>query len=253
MGIRIKILFGFLILASMLFLAGGWSIYELTTIGTSVQRLLDDNYKSINAGRFMTEALEREDSATLLLQSGNRMKGREIIESADLSFQQGFQIAQKNVTISGEKAYVDEVEKTYRVYKDLWIKPIVGTNRERNLDWYFQEMHPAFLDVKLAVERLMALNDQVMYQTASSLKGKAHRAVMPGVVAILTALVFTLVFNYLVNYYLVGPIIRITSGIQQFLKTGEPFQVKIETKDELQHLVTAIHALAARSEKGEAV
>jgi hypothetical protein len=252
-GIRLKILFGFLILASMLFLAGGWSIYELTTLGTSVQRILDDNYKSINATRLMTEALEREDSAILLLQSGNRMKGREIIESADQSFQQAFQIAQKNVTIPGEKACVDEVEKMYREYKDLWIKPIVGTNSEGNLDWYFQQVHQSFLDVKLAVERLRALNDQAMYQTATDLKNKAHRAVMPGVVAIVSALVFTLLFNYFVNYYLVSPIIRITHGIEQFLKTGKPFQVKIDSKDELQHLVAAIQALAARSKKDESV
>jgi len=51
MGIRSKILFGFLILATMLFLAGARSIYELRTVGSFVQRLLDDNYKSIHAGR----------------------------------------------------------------------------------------------------------------------------------------------------------------------------------------------------------
>jgi len=99
MGIRAKILLGFLILATMLFLAGAWSIYELRTVGTSVQRLLDDNYKSIQAARLMTEALEREDSASLLLLSGNWKEGREIIEAADSSFQQAFEIAQKNVII----------------------------------------------------------------------------------------------------------------------------------------------------------
>ena len=61
MGLRTKILSGFLILTMMLVVAGIWSIYELTRVGTSVQRLLDDNYKSINAGKMMIEALERED------------------------------------------------------------------------------------------------------------------------------------------------------------------------------------------------
>ena len=247
MGIRGKILFGFLVLAGMLFLAGGWSIYELTTIGASVQRLLDDNYKSVNAARSMIEALEREDSAILLLLSGNRKEGREIIETADLSFQQEFRIAQKNVTIPGEKAYVDNVEKAYKNYKDLWEKPIVGTARERNLDYYFREVHQSFLDVKSAIERLMTLNDGVMYQTASDLKSRAHRAVMPGVVAILAALVFTFVFNYFINYYLVGPIIRITKGIQAFLDTGETFQAKIETKDELSLLASSLQQLVSRS------
>ena len=251
MGVRAKILSGFLILAVMLFLAGAWSIYELSKIGTSVQRLLDDNYKSIDAAKLMTEALEREDSAILLLLSGNWKEGREIIKSADLSFQKAFQTAENNVTISGEKAYVDEIEKAYRIFKGLWDKPIVEINREGNLNWYFQEVNPSFLVVKLAVEKLMALNDQVMYQTASNLKSRAHRAVMPGVVAILSALIFTLVFNYFVNYYLVSPIIKITKEIQKCLKTSEPFQVKIETKDELNRLASALQELVAQSRKQE--
>jgi len=251
MGIRIKTLFGFLTLAVMLFLAGGWSIYELSTVGTSVQSLLDDNYKSINAGKMMTEALEREDSAILLLLSGNWAEGRKIIKSADLSFQQGFQIARNNVTIPGEKKYVDEVEEGYRVFKDLWLRPMVGTKREANLNWYFREVHQSFLAVKSAVERLISLNDDVMYQTASNLKNRAHRAVMPGIVAIVSALVFTLVFNYFVNYYLVSPIINLTKGIRKFLETSEPFKVKIETKDELRDLASALQKLVAQVRKQE--
>lgn len=252
MGVRAKILSGFLILAIMLFLAGVWSIYELSKMGGSVQRLLDENYKSIDAAKLMTEALERQDSAVLLLFSGNWKEGREIIKSADLSFQRAFQIAKNNVTIEGEKAIVDEIEKAYRIFKDLWEKPIVETEREGNMNWYFQEVNPSFLAVKLAVEKLMALNDKVMYQTASNLKGRAHRAVMPGVVAILSALIFTLLFNYFVNHYLVSPIIKITEEIQKCLKTGEPFQVEIETKDELSRLTSALEELVRKSGKQEA-
>lgn len=253
MGIRAKILLGFLILATMLFLAGAWSIYELRTVGTSVQGLLDDNYKSINAARLMTDALEREDSAILLLLSGNWKAGREIIQSADAAFQQGFDIARNNVTIPGEKAYVDEIEKAYKNFKALWVRPTAGTGHEKNLNWYFQQVHHAFLEVKLAVERLMALNDRVMYQTATDLKNRAQRAVMPGVVAILSALVFALVFNYFVNYYLVSPIIKVTKAIQRFLETGVPIEVKIETKDEMNRLATSLQQLMTQSQKREAV
>ena len=59
MGLRTKILSGFLILPMMLVVAGIWSIYELTRVGTSVQRLLVENCKSINAGNMIIEALER--------------------------------------------------------------------------------------------------------------------------------------------------------------------------------------------------
>jgi methyl-accepting chemotaxis protein len=252
MGIRKKVLFGFLILAIMLFLAGAWSIYELKTVGASVQRLLDDNYKSINAANSMTEALEREDSAVLLLLSGHWKQGREIMESGDRSFREAFRIAENNLTIPGEKSYIAEIQKAYRVYKNLWLRPIVGTSREKNLDWYFQEAHESFLNVKLAVNRLRASNAQVMYQTATQLENKAHRAVVPGVVAILSALVFTIMFNYFINRYMVSPIIHMTKSVQGFLRNNEPFKIEVETKDELQRLAEAIQALVAQSIKRQA-
>jgi len=246
MGLRTKILAGFLILTMMLAVAGIWSIYELTTVGISVQRLLDDNYKSINAGKMMVEALEREDSAVLLLLSGKWKQGRSIIDSGDEVFQKGFTIAQNNVTIPGEPAYLNEINGKYKIYKELWIRPIVDTSRQGNLDWYFQEVHQAFQDAKRSVENLMALNDRTMYQTATELKNRAHRAIMPGIIAILAALIFTVLFNFLIHYYVVNPIIKMTKGIQHFMETGELPDVQVETQDELFDLVSSIQRLVGQ-------
>jgi HAMP domain-containing protein len=227
----------------MLFVAGIWSVYELTTLGTSVQGLLDDNYKSINAAKVMIEALEREDSAVLILLSGNWEEGRSIMESAETLFQKGFDTAKANVTIPGESAYVQAIDSTYNTFRSLWVKPIVGTKHEGDLNWYFQDVHKAFMDAKAAVTRLMELNDETLYQTASRLKNRAHRAVMPGIVAILSALVFTLLFNYFINYYVISPIIRLTAGVRKFLETNKPLDVSVETRDEIYDLTISIQDL----------
>lgn len=231
----------------MLFVAGVWSIYELTSVGTSVQRLLDENYKSINAAKVMIEALEREDSAILILLSGKWEEGRAIMESAEASFQKAFDAAKANVTIPGESDYVHSIESTYNTFKGLWVHPIVGTRHEGNLNWYFQEVHKAFMDAKAAVTRLMELNDEAMYRTASELKNRAHRAVMPGIVAILSALVFTLLFNYFINYYVISPIIRLTAGVRKFLQTRKPLDVEVETRDEIFDLTICIRDLVRQA------
>ncbi len=246
MGLRVKILSGFLILSSMLLIAGVWSIHELSSIGTSVQQLLDDNYKSISAAKMMLEALEREDSATLLFLLGNREEGRKIMSEADNLFQKGFQIAQKNVTVTGEAAIVDLIRLRYDVYKGLLMKPRGGIDKEGNVDWYLKKVHTAFFDVRSSVEKLMALNDQTMYETASDLKNRANRVIMPGVVAIIAALLFSLMFNFFVNYYMVGPIIKITRSIEDFVDTGRPFDLRMETKDEIAHLASAVSSLSSK-------
>ncbi len=247
MSLRLKILSGFLILTIMLFVAGGMSIYELVSVGTSVQSLLDDNYKSMNAAKMMIEALEKEDSGVLLLLSGKWEEGRSAVTDGDSLFQKGFDIAQHNVTIPGEQNYVKAIEEKYNVYKNLWMKPIAGTKNEGDLNWYFQKIHNVFQEVISAVGELAALNEQAMYQTASTLKNKAHRAIMPGIIAILSAFAFTAVFNFFIHYYVVSPIIDITRGIRLFTSSRKPFDVKIETKDELFHLMSSIQELLAQS------
>ena len=96
MKIRVKILSGFLVLALMLLIAGIWSIYELKFLGSSLPEILDDNYQSINASKVMMEALEREDSAILLLLLGKWEEGRNILNSADSLFNDKLLFAEKN-------------------------------------------------------------------------------------------------------------------------------------------------------------
>ncbi len=243
MRLRFKILSGFLILALMLSIAGIWSVYELNSVGTSVQDLLNDNYKSINASKIMIEALEREDSGILLLILGDWNEGRTIIAYGDSLFQNGFQIAANNITVPGEKYYVDSIRTKYQAYKNIWERPIVDTQKQGNLNWYSQMLHKSFLDVKSAVNNLMSLNEQAMFKTASDTKNKANRAIMPGIVAIISALVFTILFNFFVNYYFVSPIVKITGGIRKFVDSQEPFSVEVETRDEISDLINLINEL----------
>ncbi|MBN1828231.1 MAG: PAS domain-containing sensor histidine kinase, partial [Deltaproteobacteria bacterium] len=86
MGIRTKILSAFFIMTIMLVLAGVWTIYEVRSVGSTVEQFLDENYRSITAAKSMIESLEREDSATLLLLLGRWDEGREILEKADALF-----------------------------------------------------------------------------------------------------------------------------------------------------------------------
>ncbi len=246
MSLRFKILSGFLILALMLAIAGVWSIYELNSIGTSVQELLDDNYRSIKAAEMMTEALERQDSGILLLLSGKWEEGRNIINSADDLFEKGYQIAENNLTIRGERDFVERIRQQYIIYRNMWKKPIVGTDKEGNLDWYFRNLHAEFLNVKSAVNELKELNEETLYRTASGLKNRANRAVMPGIVAVISALVFSLIFSYFVNQYMVNPINKMAHGIEDFLERDKTFDVTVETKDEISHLSSAIRSLCSK-------
>ena len=244
MKLQTKIVFGFFILAAMLACAGILSIYELRFIGTSVNSLLNDNYKSINAAKAMMDALEMENSGVLLALSGNWQKGKETIESGDRAFQQAFAIAQNNITVADESKYINRIAQQYRACKTSWTKFLGQNPQELNLGWYFEKIHGEFQAAQKSAEELLALNDESMYGTASRLYTRANRAIMPGIVAIASSLAFVLIFNFFINYYVIRPIKDLIREVKTSIHSGSPLNIEIETKDELRDLAAAIKDLS---------
>ena len=240
MGIRLKILLGFVILALMLSVAGIVSIHELSSIGKSVEQMIDENYKSIQASNIMLESLEREDSGVLLLMLGQWEEGRKIISQSDSMFLRGFMMAKHNLTLKNENVVINAIEKSYYEYKYLWERPIVGTEKEGDISWYYKNSHDSFLKIKHSVKQLMYMNQDAMYETSTVLKNRSKRAAMPGIVAIISSLVFVLLFNYYIHFYIAKPIIQINKNLEDYIEYKKPFTVKIESHDEIEKLAETI-------------
>jgi HAMP domain-containing protein len=176
---------------------------------------------------------------------GRWSEGWAILSSADSLFQAGYLTAAGNVTLDGEADVIRDIETRYRAYKSIWEAPVNDARREDEFAWYFDSPHRAFLAVKASVHGLINLNADAMYGTATRIRRGADRAVMPGIVAMLAALVFSIMFSYFVNLSLVGPIVRITRGITRFVKHQEAFEVRMDGNDELSELATSIGTLVS--------
>jgi methyl-accepting chemotaxis protein len=171
------------------------------------------------------------------------------MKAADDSFQKAYGIARNNITLPGEQDHVDRIIKSYDAYKALWLRTVADSSQGGNLDWYFSDVHPSFLNAKGAVSDLMNLNNQAMYNTASHLENRAYRATMPGIVAIVAAFIFAIIFSFLVNLFIVNPIIKLTSNIEDYLDRRKPLDVRVETDDEISKLISSVEQLIRKSEK----
>jgi methyl-accepting chemotaxis protein len=245
--LRTKILSAFLVLAMMLATAGVFSVLSLKNMGVSVQGLMDQNYRSIVACQQMIEGLERADSGMLLILSGKAGEGMGTLEEAEGQFREGLEVAKNNLTIPGEATYVERVEEAYARYRVLW--PAEGATEVREIlfETYSGGPHATFLAAKQAVAALRALNATTMYDTASTLQAAARRALVPGIVAIVAALLFAVLFTYLIDYYMIEPMRRLTAEVRRIAEGGTGFEVEIESRDELWELREALSAALSSS------
>lgn len=252
MGLKFKILSGFGILAFMLLIAGTWSIIELKHVGETVTEIMDENYKSISAAKSMKEALEREDSAILLLLLGKKVDAVNILNSADSLFENSYQIAKANVTLEGETQIVDSINILYSKFSTGWESLLQEYDiNDSDIDLYMNNLHKSFLSVRNTADKLIDLNDREMYKSSKETESRSRRAVMPGIIAIISAIVFTLLFNYFVNKYMINPIIEITDRINKFTTKRIPFDYHLDSRDEISKLADSVTILAAHVNSDE--
>lgn len=251
MKLRLKILGGFLTLAFMLLIATSWSVIEVQSFGSTMNDLIENNYKSITAAKTMKAALEREDSALLLLQLGKQERGSKLLAGSDSIFTANYKIAESNITIDGEAEIVKAIADKYSKYKQQWKIPASQTLKENKLDWYFQNAHESFLGLMNDIDELSGLNDSKLYTTAIQVSEKSRRAIMPGIVALIAMIVFTLLFNFFINLYIVTPILEITKRLDKFIMNRTPFEYHVNTKDEMSQLTETLNTFCTHIEADE--
>ena len=253
MGIRSKIMMGFVILASMLFISGAISIFEITKLGKAVKGLIFDNYKSIDYSRNMLDALELQENSMLFYIKGDSIQAIVKFNKAHTFFTQNLDSASTNLNQPKEQIYIDSVRVAYTDFFQSAKK--FYQSADASLNFYLDEINPKILVTSEHVKNLITINQKSLFNSAAYLETSAQRAVMPGLIVIITSLLFTFVFTYLVHYYFVKPIIRLTKGINDFVKYRKSFDVTIENKDELlslrESIVSLISIVKSISRKAE--
>jgi methyl-accepting chemotaxis protein len=247
--LKFKIFASFMLLIALLAVAGTLSIVEFIKLSNSVHGIIDDNYKSIEASKTMLEALEREDSGILLMLLGAGQEAVDITKSADSAFMAAFQIAKNNITEENEEELISLIKTSYSEFVSGWNKPIVTYDNTDQLSLYKNSIHKNFLTVKTHVNKLMHVNQTSMYKRASDLKEKSKRAIMPGIVAIISAVIFSAVLNFFISRYFVKPLTDLANAIDNYKDGNLDLNVNLTSNDEIKKLEQSVANLLRRISK----
>ncbi|MDX9770773.1 MAG: MCP four helix bundle domain-containing protein [Tenuifilaceae bacterium] len=245
-SLKLKILAGFMLLIALLTVAGAVSVVEFLKLSRSVNALIEDNYKTIEVTRTMLESLERTDSGVLLYLLGEKEEGRKIIASASATFDQALDAATNNITEANEDSYISIISDKYEQFSIKLNKTLSNNYHGGAMGWYHGEIYQSFLNVKHAVDELMSLNQSSMYEEATILKEKSHRAIMPGIVAIVGALVFSLLLSFFISKYYITPLSSLSDAIKTFTPRESQLRSNIKSEDEIKKIEVEVNNLITR-------
>lgn len=255
MKLKKKIWVGYGVAFVLMSLVIGWSVAHLVSLGRASDAILRENYRSITAAENMIGALERQDSATLLILLGDVHQGVSQFRNGEPVFLRWLARAKDNITIPGESALVQRIESRYEKYRIEFAQWVGWTTQKSRAKQgarhsaqalYHQSIHPRFLEVRKACVALRTLNETTMYAASERAGRLARQAIWSTVVVATVVLILVVVFSGFLSERMVQPLQRLMDAVRRISAGDYSVQVQVQTKDELEHLAGEFNQMATQ-------
>lgn len=251
MTLKKKILIGYGVTFACMGLVVAWAVANLVSLGRATDAILSENYRSIRAAEYMIAALERQDSAVLLLFLGDAEKGIAQFRKNEAVFLEWLVRAKDNVTIPGEADIVDSIETAFARYRARFSeltesRPFMSEGSPFTLPVYHDRIHALFSQVREICVQLRGRNEETMYAASLTARRVARRAIWSTSSVAAAALALALGFSGFLAERIVRPIRRFAEASRRISSGDYGVQVPEETGDELGILAREFNRMAHR-------
>lgn len=161
---KISVVYTCLVL--MIAVVGFTSVISFHILSKSIDGLMVNNYKSINAVDKMIEAIDEQNTAILSYINNNEQMGTNLFYKNSDEFYKWYNIEVNNITEIGERDYVTKINNEYIKYMTLFQNVQEIKNKEgtyKALDFYNKKVSVQYNDLKSELKGLSSLNEKSMF------------------------------------------------------------------------------------------
>jgi NtrC-family two-component system sensor histidine kinase KinB len=245
---RKKILLGYGASLLLIIVVLSLAVVLILRLGRASESILRENYRSIQAAENMIDAVERQDSATLLILLGYERQGASEFRENETLFLQWLGRAKDNITIAGEKEIIDTLEEGYTRYlseiSNLQLlyraAPAQATNA------YHEVVLPLFRSIRDTCIKLRDLNHETMYAASNRANKISVQAVFSisviGGISVVIVIIFSLFLSHLIS----RPVTQLKEAALQVAQGDYGVQVSVRGSDELALLATQFNLMVEK-------
>jgi NtrC-family two-component system sensor histidine kinase KinB len=242
---RKKILLGYGASLLLIILVLSWAMFLILRLGRASESILRENYQSIQAAENMIDAVERQDSATLLILLGYERQGASEFRENETLFLQWLGRAKDNITILGEKEIVDTLEKSYARYLSeiSTLQLLYRSDRTEAANAYHEVVLPLFRSIRDTCIKLRDLNHETMYAASNRANKISVQAVFSISVIGGASVILVIVFSLFVSHFIARPVTEMKEAALQVAQGNYDVQVPVRGSDELALLATQFNLM----------
>ncbi len=246
LGLRQKLSLGFGGLLLIILIIGIQSIIYLTRLGSSIDVILQENYRSVIAAQEMKEALERMDSGILFISLGEEQQGAELIRKNETLFEKALQVELNNITLPGEKEkahHLRDLFTQYQVALHEIKRPETPAHQKREA--YFSKLFPLFLRIKETADQILQMNQQNMSDANDSARSTAALATRQMYVLVLAGLIMAVGCVLFTGRWILRPVNRLIRSAEEIQKGNLELVIRSNSRDEIGRLSEAFNEMAS--------
>lgn len=254
MMLKQKILIGYGIAFTFMFLAVVWAIVNLVSLGDAADIVIVENYRSILAAENMINAIERQDSGIMLIFLNDAHKGVTEFRKNEAEFLKWLARAKDNITIEGEAKLVQNIESEYASYRQQFSTLTDYSNINKKtvqspLNTYLKSINPLFIKVRQNCIQLRMINEKIMYAASKRADLVSKRAVwLTASVSVIT-LIAMLIFSLMLIEGIVTPIRNFMDAVRKIASADFKIQLSVKTKDELGSLAQEFNQMTVQLDR----
>lgn len=239
MGIKKKVVLGFISIGTLLFFSGVISSGELLRLNRSTYQVLQRSINSIEISKRMLDAVQEQNTALLLCVTDTTQLYDSLLVMGADAFSRALIEAQITITNSPSLARVAEANTYYN--------SIVAQRGDTvTLEWFSQIYKTPYYNLTHSIKEFMLSTQNAIVDYTKLIEDNAYRASMVGIIALASGILLIIIFYFMINQFLVAPISSIHKGLQRYLALRIPFDPKVDTKDEIMQLSDDIGQLISQ-------
>jgi signal transduction histidine kinase len=244
MTLRAKLILAQTPLALAMVLLGALALKSNAELGRRSQEILKDNYRSVVAAERMKESIERMDSGAMFHFSSHADEGIRMAREHRRRFEEALQLQESNITEPGELEMTQSLRKRWMEYQEKYAKVEASSDPEREREYYFTVLNPAFVSVKDAADQILSLNQDAMVIRSDRAEAAAKRLSQGTVAGFIIALVVGLALSAVVTYRTLRPLARLSQAVRRIGEGDLEMRVKAAGTDEVAQLARDFNAMA---------
>jgi two-component system, NtrC family, sensor histidine kinase KinB len=245
---RKKILLGYGTSLVLIIVVLSWAVVLILRLGRASESILQENYRSIQAAENMIDAVERQDSATLLILLGYEQQGTAEFRENEPLFLQWLGRAKDNITIPGEKEIIGTLEKGYARYLIEFsnLNLLYRADHAKAANSYHEVVLPLFRTVRDTCIRLRDLNHETMYAASNRANKISLQAVFSISVIGAASVILVIVFSLFLSHLISRPVTALKEAALRVAQGNYDVQVPVRGSDELTLLATQFNLMVQK-------